>query len=157
MPIIAATAAVARRLEARDERGLGTVLAVGAGTVVLKAVGPVGVAGRELPPRVATLLSMIAPAILAALVVAETFAHGRSLVVDARSRASQRASVAVLLRAPLWARRRRRRRCDRARARCQPKRASSSSGGRSASESTTRSAAPSRPRSRVTEFGMPTT
>jgi branched-subunit amino acid transport protein len=80
-----------------------TVLATGVGTVVLKAVGPVGVAGRELPPRVASLLSMIGPAILAALVVTETFAHGRSLVVDARIVGVAAGAVAVLLRAPLWA------------------------------------------------------
>jgi branched-subunit amino acid transport protein len=80
-----------------------TVLATGAGTVVLKAIGPVGVAGRELPPRIASLLSMIGPAILAALVVTETFAHGRSLVVDARVAGIAAGAVAVLLRAPLWA------------------------------------------------------
>jgi branched-subunit amino acid transport protein len=79
-----------------------TVVAVGAGTVVLKAVGPVGVAGRELPPRVASLLSMVGPAILAALVVTETFAHDRSLVVDARIAGVAAGAVAVLLRAPLW-------------------------------------------------------
>jgi branched-subunit amino acid transport protein len=79
-----------------------TVLAVGAGTVVLKSVGPVGVANKELPPRVAELLSMVAPAILAALVVAETFAHGRSLVVDARLAGVGAGAVAIALRAPLW-------------------------------------------------------
>ena len=79
-----------------------TVLAVGAGTVVLKSVGPVGVANKELPPRVAELLSMVAPAILAALVVAETFAHGRSLVVDARLAGAGAGAVAIALRAPLW-------------------------------------------------------
>jgi len=79
-----------------------TVLAVGAGTVVLKSVGPVGVANKELPPRVAQLLSMVAPAILAALVVAETFAHGRSLVVDARLAGVAAGAVAIALRAPLW-------------------------------------------------------
>ena len=79
-----------------------SVLAVGAGTVVLKSVGPVGVAGRELPQRVAGLMSMVAPAILAALVVTETFVHGRSLVVDARLAGVGAGVVAVLLRAPLW-------------------------------------------------------
>jgi branched chain amino acid efflux pump len=80
-----------------------TVLVTGVGTVVLKAVGPVGVAGRELPPRVASLLSMVGPAILAALVVTETFAHGRSLVVDARIAGVAAGAVAIYLRAPLWA------------------------------------------------------
>ena len=79
-----------------------TVLATGVGTVLLKAVGPVGVAGRQLPPRVASLLSMVGPAILAALVVSETFAHGRSLVVDARIAGVAAGAVAILLRAPFW-------------------------------------------------------
>jgi branched-subunit amino acid transport protein len=80
-----------------------TVLAVGVGTVALKAVGPVGVAGKQLPPRVAGLLSMVAPAILAALVVSETFAHGRALVLDARVAGVAAGAVAIALRAPLWA------------------------------------------------------
>ena len=82
--------------------GWATVLAVGAGTVVLKSVGPVGLAHRELPPRVVRLLAMVAPAILAALVVTETFAHGRSLVVDARLAGVAAGAGAVALRAPLW-------------------------------------------------------
>jgi branched-subunit amino acid transport protein len=80
-----------------------TVVATGVGTIVLKAVGPVGVAGRELPARVSQLLAMVGPAILAALVVTETFAHGRSLVVDARLAGVGAGAVAILLRAPLWA------------------------------------------------------
>ena len=78
------------------------VVAVGAGTFALKAVGPVGVAGRKLPVRAAELLDMVAPAILAALVVTETFAHGRSLVVDARLAGVGAGLVAIVLRAPIW-------------------------------------------------------
>ena len=79
------------------------VVAVGAGTVVLKAVGPVGVAGRRLPARANELLAMVAPAILAALVVSEAFASGRSLVLDARVAGLGAGVIAVLLKAPLWA------------------------------------------------------
>lgn len=79
-----------------------TVIAVGIGTVLLKAVGPVGVAGRRIPPVVDGLLSSIAPAILAALVVTETFASGRHFVVDARLAGAGAGIVLVLLRAPLW-------------------------------------------------------
>jgi branched-subunit amino acid transport protein len=78
------------------------VVAVGIGTIALKGAGPVGVAGRTLPPRVLALLSLVGPAILAALVVNETFAHGRSLVVDARLAGVAAGAVAVLLRAPIW-------------------------------------------------------
>jgi branched-subunit amino acid transport protein len=79
-----------------------SVLAVGVGTAVLKAVGPVGVAGRRLPPRVTGLLWMVAPAILAALVVTEAFAHGRGLVVDARLAGVAAGVVTAVVRAPLW-------------------------------------------------------
>jgi branched-subunit amino acid transport protein len=78
------------------------VLAVGLGTFALKAVGPVGVSGRKLPARAAELLDMVAPAILAALVVTETFAHGRSLAVDARLVGVAAGLVAIVLRAPIW-------------------------------------------------------
>ena len=78
------------------------VIAVGAGTVVLKAVGPVGVSGRRLPARVNDLLTTVAPAILAALVVSEAFASGRSLVLDARVAGLAAGVIAILVRAPLW-------------------------------------------------------
>jgi branched-subunit amino acid transport protein len=78
------------------------VLAVGVGTFALKAVGPVGVSGRKLPAHVLQLLDMVAPAILAALVVTETFANGRSLVVDARLVGVAVGLVAIVLRAPIW-------------------------------------------------------
>jgi branched-subunit amino acid transport protein len=78
------------------------VLAVGVGTIALKAIGPVAVSGRKLPARVSELLDVVAPAILAALVVTETFAHGRSLVVDARLAGVGAGLVAIALRAPIW-------------------------------------------------------
>jgi branched-subunit amino acid transport protein len=78
------------------------VIAVGVGTVLLKAVGPVAVSGRRLHSRAAELLDMVAPAILAALVVTETFASGRSLVLDARLAGVAAGIVAVFFRAPLW-------------------------------------------------------
>jgi branched chain amino acid efflux pump len=89
-------------LEAELSAAWQTLIAVGAGTVVLKAVGPVGVSGRRLAPRIGELLEMVAPAILAALVVTETFASGRALVVDARLAGVAVGIVAVALRAPLW-------------------------------------------------------
>ena len=82
--------------------GWATVIAVGVGTMLLKAVGPVGVAGRTLPAPVERLLDLVAPAILAALVVVETFASGRHLVVDARLAGVGAGVVCVLARAPLW-------------------------------------------------------
>jgi len=80
-----------------------SVIAVGAGTAALKAVGPVAVGGRRLPPRLLELLSMLAPALLAALVIDEGFASGRSLVLDARVAGLAAGAAAVALRAPIWA------------------------------------------------------
>ena len=79
-----------------------TVIAVGVGTVLLKAVGPVGVAGRRLPAAAERLLELVAPAILAALVVVETFASGRRLVADARLAGVGAGVLCVLARAPFW-------------------------------------------------------
>jgi branched-subunit amino acid transport protein len=78
------------------------VIAVGIGTFALKAVGPVGVSGRQLPERLHALLELIAPAILAALVVTETFGSAHSLAADARLSGVAFGLVAIMLRAPLW-------------------------------------------------------
>jgi uncharacterized membrane protein len=80
-----------------------TVAIVGAGTIVLKSAGPVLLGGRPLPRRLADLLALLAPALLAALVITQAFAHGRHLVLDARAAGVAAAAVAVALRAPLLA------------------------------------------------------
>jgi branched-subunit amino acid transport protein len=79
------------------------VAIVGLGTIALKSTGPVLLGGRELPPRLMGLLSVLAPALLAALVVTQAFAPGRHLVLDPRAAGLGAAAVAVLLRAPLLA------------------------------------------------------
>jgi branched-subunit amino acid transport protein len=89
-------------VEARLSAAWASVIAVGAGTAALKAVGPVVVGGRRLPPRLLELLSMLAPALLAALVIDEGFASGRSLVLDARVAGLAAGAMAVVLRAPIW-------------------------------------------------------
>ena len=77
------------------------VLLVGAATVGLKAVGPVVVGGRSLPPRLTGVVSLLAPALLAALVVTQAVGGERELVLDARLVGLGTAAVALLLRAPL--------------------------------------------------------
>ena len=77
------------------------VAAVGGATVALKAVGPVVLGGRELPPRAAAVVELLAPAVLAALVVTNTVADGTRLVVDERLVGLAAAAVAVRLRAPI--------------------------------------------------------
>jgi hypothetical protein len=55
-------------------------------TVALKAVGPVTFGARELSPRAAAVVGLVAPALLAALVVVETVGapEGGALELDAR-------------------------------------------------------------------------
>ena len=56
---------------------------------------------RELPPRVASVVELLAPAMLAALVVTQTVGGDRELVVDERLLGVAAGGVAVWLRAPL--------------------------------------------------------
>ena len=77
------------------------IVVVGAATIMLKATGPVLLGGRELPPRVNGLVVLLAPAVLAALVVTQVVGGDRELVFDARLVGLAAAGVAILLRAPL--------------------------------------------------------
>lgn len=70
------------------------------GTFAMKAVGPVLAAGRELPGWLARTAALLPPALLAALVAAQTFTAGSTLVIDARAVGLAAAAVAVALRAP---------------------------------------------------------
>ena len=78
-----------------------TVGAVGAGTIALKSVGPVVLGGRPLPPRVAGVVELLAPALLSALVVTQAVGGDHKLVFDARLLGLGAAVIAVRLRAPL--------------------------------------------------------
>jgi uncharacterized membrane protein len=71
-----------------------------AGTYVMKAVGPIASAGRQLPPRLRTLAELLPAALLAALVATQTVTDGTSLTLDARVVGVSIAAVAVALRAP---------------------------------------------------------
>jgi branched-subunit amino acid transport protein len=79
------------------------VVIVGAATIAIKAVGPVLLGGRELPPRVGNLVALAAPALLAALVVTQAVGGDRKLIFDARLVGLAAAVVAIRLRAPLVA------------------------------------------------------
>ena len=76
------------------------ILVLAAGTFALKAAGPLTAAGRELPPRLQTLVELLPAALLAALVANQTIADGSALVVDARVAGVAVAAIAVALRAP---------------------------------------------------------
>ena len=78
-----------------------TVAAVGMLTIASKALGPVAIGGRSLPPRVLGVLELLAPALLGALVVTQVFAGERELVVDARAVGLGAAGVALAFKAPI--------------------------------------------------------
>jgi branched-subunit amino acid transport protein len=50
-----------------------TVVWLALATAVVRAAGPVLLGGRELPPPVRAVVTLLAPALLAALVVTQTF------------------------------------------------------------------------------------
>jgi len=78
------------------------VLFVGGATVLLKAVGPVLLGGRAIPQPVAGVVELLAPALLAALVVTQVAGGGeREVVADARLVGLAAAVVALILRTPL--------------------------------------------------------
>jgi hypothetical protein len=70
-------------------------------TALIKAAGPVALGGRSLPTRATAITALFAPALLAALVITETVASGRSLVLDERAAGVAAAAVAIALRASL--------------------------------------------------------
>ena len=77
------------------------IAVVGAATILFKASGPVLLGTRELPPRVASVVEVLAPAMLAALVVTQTVGGDRELVLDERLLGVAAGGIAVWLRAPL--------------------------------------------------------
>ena len=77
------------------------IAVVGLATMLFKASGPVLLARRELPPRVTALVEVLAPAMLAALVVTQAVGGDRELVFDERLAGVAAGGVAVALRAPL--------------------------------------------------------
>ena len=82
----------------------GTVIALLAvGTFAIKAAGPATLGGRPLPARLNGMIGLLAPALLAGLVITESFSGARpeQLVIDARAAGLLAAAVALWLRVPL--------------------------------------------------------
>jgi len=63
-------------------------------TAVIKGIGPFTLGGRELPEWFSSVVVLLAPALLAALVVASTLADGRNLHVGANTAGVAAAGVA---------------------------------------------------------------
>ena len=77
------------------------IAALALATAALKLAGPLALGGRPLPARALSVVELLASALLAALVIVETFGKGRSLVLDARVLGAAFAVVAVMRRAPM--------------------------------------------------------
>ena len=77
------------------------VALVGVFTIAFKAAGPVLVGGRELPAQMTAAFELLAPSLLAALVVTQAVGGKEEIVVDGRLVGVGTAIVAVRLRAPL--------------------------------------------------------
>jgi branched-subunit amino acid transport protein len=76
---------------------------VGAATIALKAVGPVILGGRQLPEGLNSVLFLLAPALLGALVVTQAVGGDRQIVLDDRLAGIGAAVLAIALRLPLIA------------------------------------------------------
>jgi branched-subunit amino acid transport protein len=79
----------------------GLVLALTATAYAFKVLGLVLVGDRTLPPLLDRCLSLIPAALIAALVVLNTFADGRHLQIDARAAGVGAAVLAAWRKAPL--------------------------------------------------------
>ena len=80
------------------------IILLAAGTVAIKAVGPVTLGGEALPPRLEGVVARLAPSLLAALVVVDTFGTTeRTLVIDETAAGLAAAAVALALRLPMFA------------------------------------------------------
>ena len=75
------------------------VAVVGIATIAFKAAGPVVIGRRELPPRIQSLVELLAPVMLIALVVTQTFGGDQEIEIDARVVGVGAAVVAIALRA----------------------------------------------------------
>lgn len=77
------------------------IVSLAVATAVLKLVGPLLLGGRAIPRVAMGIIELLAAALLAALVVVETFGNGRSLTLDARALGVAFAALALARRAPV--------------------------------------------------------
>lgn len=81
-----------------------TIAALAVATAAIKAAGPLALGGRDLPAWALRLIALLAPALLGALVVVETFGKHKDVVLDARAAGVAAAAVVVAARrSVLWA------------------------------------------------------
>jgi len=82
----------------------GVIALLTIGSIVIKAAGPVLLGGRPLPERLDAVVALLAPAVLAALVVVDTFAdEDNAISIDERLAGLLAAGGAIAARLPLYA------------------------------------------------------
>jgi branched-subunit amino acid transport protein len=77
------------------------VAVVGAVTVVFKAAGPVFLGRHRLPAALDSVVALVAPVMLVALVVTQTVGGDEELVLDARIPGVAAAAVSIWKGAPI--------------------------------------------------------
>lgn len=77
------------------------VFALAAGAYAFKVLGLVVIGDRPLPPRLERCVTLIPAAMLAAIILQQTFGVGHHLQVDARAAGVGAAVVAAWRKAPL--------------------------------------------------------
>jgi uncharacterized membrane protein len=78
-----------------------TIGLLAVGTAVIKATGPVVLGGRDLPPRLNGVVARLAPALLSALVVVDTFGRDQKLGIDESAAGLLAAALALAARLPI--------------------------------------------------------
>ena len=78
-----------------------TIVAVALARAAIRAAGPILLGGRELPSSANAVIALLAPTLLAALVVTQTFGEDGWLVLDEKTIGVAVAAVALALRAPV--------------------------------------------------------
>lgn len=80
-----------------------TIAVLAVATAAIRAAGPLAVGKRELPPSMQRVIALLAPALLAALVVTQTLGDTTSseVVVDERAAGVAAAGGVLALRGPM--------------------------------------------------------
>jgi len=78
-----------------------TIVGCAVATAIIKGAGPVALGGREIPPRFAGVIALMAPALLAALVLTSTLAVGDRWTIDAHAAGVAVGGVILVRRGPI--------------------------------------------------------
>jgi branched-subunit amino acid transport protein len=79
-----------------------TIALLTVGTVAIKSFGPIALGGRELPEQLGGVVALLAPSLLAALVIVDTLGgEDQTITVDERAAGVAAAGGALAARLPL--------------------------------------------------------